>query len=102
MPAGWLQGLLDAQAAAIPSYPTASLVLLLRAAARQQLRLPAGSAALLLAALQQRLREMSCRDLAEVVWSLGVLKVRPAPQFMAAAMAASSRQLSGESIFADH
>ncbi|WIA23598.1 hypothetical protein OEZ85_000309 [Tetradesmus obliquus] len=33
----------------------------------------------------------------EVMWSLGVLKVRPAPQFMAAAMAVSARQLSGAS-----
>jgi hypothetical protein len=95
MPAGWLQGLLEAQAAALPSYPTASLVLLLRATARLKMRLPAASVAPLLVALQQQLRGMACRDVAEVVWSLGVLRVRPPQQFMAAAMAASARQLSG-------
>jgi hypothetical protein len=96
MPACWLQGLLEAQAAALPSYPTASLVLLLRATARSKVRLPAASAVPLLSALQQQLRQMPCRDLAEVIWSLGVLGVRPPQQFMTAAMAASGRQLSGK------
>jgi hypothetical protein len=96
MPAGWLNALLDAQAAALPSYPIASLVLLLRATARLKGQLPAASVAPLLVALQQQLRGMACRDVAELVWSLGVLRVRPPQQFMATAMAVSARQLSGE------
>jgi hypothetical protein len=45
---------------------------------------------------QQQLQGMACRDVAELVWSLGVLRVRPPQQFMAAAMAVSARQLSGK------
>lgn len=69
--------------------------MLMYAAARLNARLPGAAVSPLLSALRPRLRRMSCRDVSLLVWSLAVLRVRPSAEFMAEAMAATKRQLSG-------